>query len=107
MEGIKYMAKSMFDIIKKQNGEKFAKEIRDTDSRIFEIENLPEIYAKNKDVPFTALNLAIEYQKEIDFSSPIVQNDTKGKNYAPNEKSYISRIQSLFERRNSNRRRNR
>ena len=43
MEGIKYMAKSMFDIIKKQNGEKFAKEIRDTDSRIFEIENLPEI----------------------------------------------------------------
>ena len=43
MEGIKYMAKSMFDIIKKQNGEKFAKEIRDTDSRIFEIENLAEI----------------------------------------------------------------
>ncbi len=43
MDGVKYMAKSMFDIIKKQNGEKFAKEIRDTDSRIFEIENLPEI----------------------------------------------------------------
>ena len=37
------MTKSMYDIIKKQNGEAFARAIRDFDSGIFEIENLPEI----------------------------------------------------------------
>jgi len=70
-------------------------------------ENLPEIYARNKEVPITALNLAIEYQKEIDFTSPIVQNITKEKNYEHNEKSYTTRIQGLLERRNSHWRRNR
>ena len=75
------------------------------------IETLPEIYMRNKDVPLTALNLAIEYAKEIDFTSPIVQNITKGKikeeKYERNEKSYISRLQSLFGRRDSNWRSNR
>ena len=37
------MSKSMFEIIRRQNGEAFAKAIRDFDSGIFEIENLPEI----------------------------------------------------------------
>lgn len=71
------------------------------------IETLPEIYARNKDVPLTALNLAIEYSKEIDFNAPIVQNNTKEKSYERNEKSYVARIQSLLARRNSNWRRNR
>ena len=37
------MSKSMFEIIRRQNGEAFARAIRDFDSGIFEIENLPEI----------------------------------------------------------------
>ena len=35
--------KSMYDIIKRQNGEAFARRIRKFDSSIFEIENLPDI----------------------------------------------------------------
>lgn len=66
------------------------------------IETLPEIYARNKDVPLTALNLAVQYIKEIDFNAPIVQNNKKEKNNESNEKSYISRLQSLFSRRNPN-----
>lgn len=65
------------------------------------IETLPEIYARNKDVPLIALNLAKEYANQIDFTSPIVQNVVKGENYERNGKSYITRLQSLFERRNS------
>lgn len=37
------MSKSMYDIIKKQNGEAFARTIRDYDSGIFEVPNLPRI----------------------------------------------------------------
>ena len=37
------MAKSMFDIIKKQNGESFAKSIRSFDSRIFNIKDFSQI----------------------------------------------------------------
>ncbi len=37
------MAKSMYDVIKKQNGEAFAKAIRDYDARIFDIPNLQEL----------------------------------------------------------------
>ena len=37
------MTKSMYDIIKRQNGEAFAKAIRQFDSGIFEVENLPRI----------------------------------------------------------------
>ena len=72
------------------------------------IEALPEIYARNKDVPLIALNLAINYAKDIDFNSPIVQNIVKEKtnekqNFA-NAKSHVARLQGLLERRNSNRR---
>ena len=37
------MNKSMYQVIKRQNGEAFAKKIRKFDSGIFEIENLPDI----------------------------------------------------------------
>ena len=79
----------------------------DSLSHPINIENLPEIYMRNKDVPLAALNLAIEYAKDIDFNSPIVQNNTnekiKGKDYERNAKSHIARLQSLFGRRDSNR----
>lgn len=47
------MAKSMYDIIKRQNGEAFARVIRDVDIGIFEIENLPRIlkYAGRNALP--------------------------------------------------------
>ena len=69
------------------------------------IETLPEIYMRNKDVPLTALNLAIEYAKEIDFNEIIVQNNTNEKKeikYGRNAKGYLARLQGLFERRNTN-----
>ena len=79
----------------------------DSLSHPLDIETLPEIYMRNKDVPLTALNLAIEYAKEIDFNEIIVQNNiTKEKKeikYERNAKGYLARLQSLFERRNSNR----
>ena len=65
------------------------------------IDSLPEIYQRNKDVPLAALNLAIEYAKDIDFNNPIVQNITKGKNYESHGKSPTTRIQGLLERRNT------
>ena len=37
------MPKTMFDIIKKQNGERFAKAIRNYDNGIFDIPNLDTI----------------------------------------------------------------
>ncbi|MBQ1997211.1 MAG: hypothetical protein II238_02060, partial [Alphaproteobacteria bacterium] len=37
------MAKSMYDIIKKQNGERFAKAIRNYDNGIFDIPNIDKI----------------------------------------------------------------
>ncbi|MBQ9795789.1 MAG: hypothetical protein IJW36_02350 [Clostridia bacterium] len=71
------------------------------------VETLPEIYARNKDIPLIALNLAKEYAKDIDFTSPIVQNITKEKTYERNAKSYTTRLQSLLGRRNSHWRSNR
>jgi len=70
------------------------------------IETLPEIYMRNKDVPLTALNLAIEYAKQIDFNEPIVQNITKEVNNEVHGRSHTIRLQSLLERRNSHRRSN-
>ena len=70
-------------------------------------ETLPEIYLRNRDVPLTALNLAIEYSKDIDFTSLNVQNISKRKNYESNENSYTTRLQSLLRRRNTNWRSNR
>lgn len=65
------------------------------------IETLPEIYQRNKDVPLVALNLAIEYAKDIDFTSPIVQNITKEEKNETYGKSPTTRIQSLLFGRNS------
>ena len=74
------------------------------------IENLPEIYNKNKDIPLIALNLANEFAKSIDFISPMMQNtDEENKNgynhkreFRIHGKSYISRLQSYAQKRNSN-----
>ena len=71
-------------------------------------EYLPEIYLRNKDIPLLALNLAKEYAKDIDFTSPIVQNNNiEVKTNGTNEKSNISRLLSLLERRSARRRSNR
>ena len=70
------------------------------------IENLPEIYARNKDVPIIALNKAIEYQNSIDFNNIMVQN-IKHENRSTNETGYNARLQSRQERRSANRRSNR
>lgn len=65
------------------------------------IENLPEIYSRNKDIPLLALNKAIEYQKEIDFNPILGQNIVKGAKYEPNGRSFTSRLQSILERRSA------
>ena len=65
------------------------------------IENLPEIYQQNKDVPIIALEKAIEYSKDIDFTTPNVQNIHKENTDGPNEKSYCSRLQSKLDRRSA------
>ena len=69
-------------------------------------EYLPEIYARNKNIPLIALNLAKEYANQIDFTSPIVQNKVTGENYERTKRSYITRLQSMLERRNTSRRSN-
>lgn len=68
------------------------------------IENLPEIYMRNKDVPLIALEKAKEFQNSIDFNSPIVQNITKEVKHELHGKSNRSRLESLLERRSSRRR---
>ena len=65
------------------------------------IETLPEIYQRNKDVPLIALNLTIEYAKDIDFNFPMVQNIHKEEKNEIYGKSNRVRLQSLLERRNS------
>lgn len=72
------------------------------------VETLPEIYNRNKDVPLLALELAKEYAKDIDFNSSLVQNISNGENNnaqttQANGRSYLSRIQSWFTGRNTNR----
>lgn len=64
-------------------------------------EFLPEIYARNKNIPLLALNLANEYANQIDFNDIIVQNNKKEVNNGTNETSFRSRIESLLKRRNS------
>lgn len=71
------------------------------------IENLPEIYFKNKDVPILLLKKANEFSKEIDFENINLQNNiisTNGEIYETNGNGYLSRIQSYAKRRNTNRR---
>lgn len=66
-------------------------------------EFLPEIYARNKNIPIIALNLAKEYANQIDFTAPIVQNNVTGEKYGSTKTSYITRLQSLLKRRNTSR----
>ena len=68
------------------------------------IENLPEIYMRNKDIPLIALEKAKEFQNSIDFNSPIVQNITKEVKHELHGKSNRSRLESLLERRSARRR---
>jgi len=71
------------------------------------IENLPEIYQKNKDVPLIALEKAKEFMNTIDFNTEIMQNKTKEeKHYGTHGNSVIARIESLLERRSARRRGN-
>jgi len=67
------------------------------------IETLPEIFFRNQNVPLTALNLAKEYAKEIDFTSPFVQNKIKEVKNEIHAQSNSTRLQSILARRNSNR----
>jgi len=68
------------------------------------IEYLPEIYARNKDIPLIALEKAKEFQNSIDFNLPIVQNITKEVKNELHGKSNRSSFESLLERRSSRRR---
>ena len=71
------------------------------------IETLPQIYNRNKDIPLLALELAKEYAKNIDITTPIVQNITNGdNNNGRNERGYLARLQGWFNGRNTNRRSN-
>ncbi len=67
-------------------------------------ESLPDIFAVNKNVPILALEKAIQYSQEIDFSPANVQNNIKtaktkvlkGKKDGFYEKGYFARLQSRF-----------
>ena len=72
-----------------------------------QIESLPEIFMRNKDIPLIALNLANEYAKEIDFNEPFVQNSNKEVKNEFYAKSNFARLQSLLKGRNTNWRSNR
>lgn len=65
------------------------------------IDNLPEIFQLNKDIPLVALNLANEYSKSIDFNYNILQNKEKEVKNESHAKNHTTRLQSLFQRRNS------
>lgn len=67
-----------------------------------DVETLPEIFARNKDIPLVALNLAKEYAKDIDFNSTIVQNITKENKNELFKKRNQTRIHCLFNGRDSN-----
>ena len=72
-----------------------------------DIETLPEIYARNKDVPILALEKAKEFYNSIDFNYPLVQNINKEVHNESIRTSHITSLQSKLERRNSYRRSNR
>lgn len=76
------------------------------------IENLPEIYNRNKDVPIIALNKAIEYQNSIDNSFAIVQNigyenetkqETQNEDTSTYNAGYNARLTGRSKRRSANR----
>lgn len=66
------------------------------------IENLPEIYSRNKDVPLLALEKAKEFAKDIDFNAPMMQNIRyEKKRNKPNENRHHARLHRWLEGRNS------
>ncbi len=54
------------------------------------VEYLPEIYFRNKDVPLIALEKAKEFAKDIDFTTPIVQNGNGENKVETEENKQIS-----------------
>ena len=80
------MPKSVYDIIKKQNGEAFAKAIRRYDDGIFEIENLPKIvrYAGRESEPLLgyleSLKLSNSSENKIITETPFELLDRAGYN---------------------------
>lgn len=66
-------------------------------------ENLPEIYARNKDVPLLALEKAKEYSNQIDFALNFMQNKVKGVSYGSDAKSTSTGDKSRLFWRNSHR----
>ena len=68
------MAKSMYEIIKKQNGEAFAQGIRNFDSSIFDIPDLPQIVRHagrevKELLPYLASLKPLNLEREADFST--------------------------------------
>ena len=75
--------KKTYDVIKRQNGEAFARAIRDYNERIFEIENLPKIlrYAGRNPLPLLKfLNgmLTVEKSHQSDEKDPFVLLEKAG-----------------------------
>lgn len=64
-------------------------------------ENLPEIYARNKDVPIVALQKAEEYSNSIDFNQPKVQYIQYEKTIKSNAIGNNARIHSKAQRRSA------
>ena len=60
------MSKSVYDIIKRQNGESFAKAVRKFDSGIFDIENFPQVvrYAGRNALPLLLFLEGLKIKKE-------------------------------------------
>ena len=67
-----------------------------------EEESLPEIFARNKDVPLLALNLAKQYANQIDFTSNFVQKLNRGKQNGLYAKGYYARLNRRTEGRSTN-----
>ncbi len=92
------MVKSVYDLIKRQNGEKFARSIRDFDSRLFEIENILQIvkYAGRDAEPILSflsglINLDKE-EKQEKVEDPI---------YLLNQAGYNAFVVNTLEEKNS------
>ncbi len=71
------------------------------------VENLPEIYNRNKDVPLIALEKANEFANLIDFPTNLVQTSSNEKiKIKSNGTGYLARLESLYQRRCAGRSRN-
>ena len=66
------MSKTMYDIIKKQNGERFAKAIRNYDNGIFDIPNIDKIvkYAGRDAEPIMQYLISLKNIKIVETGNP-------------------------------------